>query len=83
MGIEFDPTKDTVNIAKHGVSLARAAELDVFARVQDGRFDEPRFRAYGLLDGLPHCLAYTIRDGAIRAISFRRTHFKEFSRHVR
>ena len=83
MGIEFDPAKDAVNIAKHGVSLACAADLDVFARIQDGRFAEPRFRAFGLLDGLPYCLAYTIRDGAIRAISFRRAHLKEFRRHVR
>jgi uncharacterized DUF497 family protein len=27
--IEFDPAKDAANIAKHGISLARAADLEV------------------------------------------------------
>ena len=44
MNIEFDPAKDEVNIAKHGISLARAADFDVLAYVPDERFDEPRFR---------------------------------------
>ena len=47
--IVFDPEKDKVNIAKHGISLGRAADLDVFARVADDRFAEPRFRAYGMI----------------------------------
>ena len=72
-----------MNLAKHGVSLARAGDLDVFARIVDGRFEEPRYRAFGLLDGLPYCLAYTLRDGAVRAISWRRAHLKEFRRYVR
>lgn len=28
MKIEFDPAKDTVNLAKHGVSMVLAGELD-------------------------------------------------------
>lgn len=83
MSIAFDPAKDIANIAKHGVSLARAADLDVFARIVDARFEEPRYKAFGLLDGQAYCLAYTIRDGRIRAISLRRAHLKEFRRHVR
>lgn len=83
MNIVFDPVKDAANIAKHGVSLARATELDVLARVLDTRFEERRLRAYGMLDGQTYCLAYTIRDGEVRAISLRRAHWKEFSRHVR
>lgn len=80
--IEFDPAKDEANIAKHGVSLARAADLEILARVSDTRFDEPRYRAYGLIDGVAHCLAYTIRNGAVRAISLRRAHLKEIRRYV-
>jgi len=80
--IEFDPAKDQANIAKHGVSLARAADLEVLARVADGRFDEPRFRAYGLIDGVGCCLAYTIRNGVVRAISLRRAHRKEMNRYA-
>lgn len=82
MTIEFDPEKDALNVAKHGVSLARAADLDIRAMVDDGRFVEARRRAYGFLDGLPHCLAFVDRDGTVRAISLRRAHLKEFRRHV-
>ena len=83
MSIAFDPAKEAANTAKHGISLARAAELDVLARIVDPRFEEPRYKAFGLLDGEAYCLAYTIRDGGIRAISLRRAHLKEFRRHVR
>ena len=52
MNIEFDPRKDAANIAKHGISLSRADELEVLAAVEDHRFsNEVRFRAYGFIDG--------------------------------
>ena len=82
MEIEFDPAKDATNRAKHGVSLARAGELEILAYVEDLRFDEPRFRLYGLIDGVAHCLAGTNREGVIRVISLRRAHDKEMKRHV-
>lgn len=83
MDIEFDPAKDAANLAKHGVSLASAADLMVLAVVKDDRFvGEQRYRMYGLLDGVPHCLAAVLRNGIVRAISFRRAHAKEFKRHV-
>ena len=66
MAIIFDPGKDAANIAKHGVSLARAADLIVIKRVTDDRYAEPRLRAYGTIDGLTYCLAYVIRDGEVR-----------------
>ncbi|WP_370870862.1 BrnT family toxin [Bradyrhizobium sp.] len=52
--------------------------------VCDDRFDygEPRFRAYGLLDGQPHCLVSTMRGDAHRPISLRRAHAKELKRYV-
>ena len=81
MDIEFDPAKDEANIAKHGVSLARAADLDILAFVDDTRFAEPRYRLYGLIDGEAHCLAATDRDGRVRAISLRRAHAKEMRRY--
>jgi uncharacterized DUF497 family protein len=80
--IEFDPAKDAANIAKHGVSLAQAAELEILAVVQDDRYAEPRFRAYGHLNGRTYCWAFAIRDGAYRSISLRRAHLKEFNAHV-
>ena len=83
MQIEFDPAKDAANIAKHGVSLARAADLEVLAYVEDRRFAEPRFRLYGEIDGEAYCLAGTDRDGVIRVIGLRRAHAKEMRRHVK
>lgn len=82
MEVEFDAAKDAINVAKHGVSLARAAELDIMVRVFDERHAEPRMRAYGLLDGLLFSLAYTAFRGKVRAISLRRAHLKEFKRYV-
>jgi uncharacterized DUF497 family protein len=81
---DFDPAKEAVNLSKHGVSLARWVDLDVLAIIRDDRFDygEPRYRAYGLIEGLAHCLIFTIRNGQYRPISLRRAHAKEMRRHV-
>lgn len=82
MEIEFDPAKDAANIEKHGISLGRAADLELLAYVDDGRFNEPRFRLYGLIDGIAHCVAGTDRGGKVRVISLRRAHAKEMKRYV-
>jgi uncharacterized DUF497 family protein len=81
--IEFDAAKDEANTARHGISLTRAADLDVVARMVDVRFQERRLRAYGLIDGEAYCLAYTLRNGVVRAISPRRAHAKQMRRYVR
>jgi uncharacterized protein len=50
MRIEFDPAKDAANLAKHGVSLALAAELDweaALVRVDD-RFEYAELRVITL-----------------------------------
>lgn len=41
MSVAFDPEKDASNIAKHGISLARAVEMDMAAAFvrEDDRFD--------------------------------------------
>jgi uncharacterized DUF497 family protein len=84
MKVTFDSRKDEASIAKHGVSLALAAELEIPKVVADDRFDygEPRFIGFGLIDGRPYCLAVTVRFAEVRAISLRRAHAKEFKRHV-
>jgi len=83
--IAFDPDKDAANIAKHGISLARAKDM-VFAEAlieADQRFDyrESRWLAYGDLDGRLHVLVFTRRDDIIRAISLRKANQREV-RHV-
>ena len=82
-GDEFDPDKDAVNVANHGVSLARTAGLDIHAFVEDTRpgDGERRFRLYGLIDGLAHCGVVTFRGTVVRAISLRRASRTERKRY--
>jgi uncharacterized protein len=80
--IEFDPDKDGVNCDKHGISLARAADLSDIVVVEDGRYDEARFRLYGQIDGAWYCAAVTQRDTSVRIINLRRAHSKEIKRYV-
>ena len=84
--IVFDPAKDAVNIVKHGVSLLRADEIQMEEALieVDDRFDygEPRWIAYGELDGRLHVLAFTVRDARVRAISLRKANDRE-RRYVR
>jgi len=86
MGAEdrFDPDKDEINKARHGISLSRAFDIQVVNFVVDDRFDygEVRYRTWGYIDGKPHYLAYTLRGGRVRPISLRRAHAKEMKRHV-
>lgn len=87
MDIEFDPAKDAVNVAKHGLSLADASMLDLPAAIVlvDDRADygEVRYRAFGRIAGEGFCLAFTVRGTTLRPISFRRAHEKEMTRHGR
>ena len=85
MRIDFDPGKDAANRAKHGLSLAQAANFDLttaLVRPDDRRdYGEPRWRAYGMIDGRMHMLVFTVRAGAVRAISLRKANAKEIRRH--
>lgn len=84
MDIEFDPAKDKANLEKHQISLSRAVEMDILVFLEDDRssYGEVRYRAWGLIDGKAHCLAFTDRNGTLRAISLRRAHKKEMDRHA-
>ena len=84
MAVEFDPDKDAINIAKHGVSLSRASELEILAFIEDDRseYAETRYRAWGLIDGRAYCLAFTHRGEQVLAISLRRAHKREMDRYV-
>ncbi len=85
MSIDFDPEKDLVNRAKHGLVLDRAIDLDLRTAVvqpdQRRDYGEPRWRAYGMLDGRLHMLAFTVRDDRMRAISLRRANAREMKRY--
>ena len=81
MRIEFDPAKDAVNLAIHGVSLAAAEELLGGLTVEriDGRFDygETRIIALGEIAGRAFVCVYTRRGEVFRPISLRPANRKE------
>jgi len=85
VSVVFDPEKDRANRQKHGLSLARAEEMDFATAmiVIDDRFPygEIRYRALGLIEGRLHMLVYTRRDGQRRAISLRKANRKERQRY--
>lgn len=85
MDLVFDPAKDAANLEKHGISLRRAADMDIALVIEDDRLDygEERYRAFGFIDEKAYCLVFAIRRDAIRAISLRRAREKEIERYER
>jgi len=81
--VEFDPSKNLINLERHGISLARATDLEVLFAFPDRRkeYGEVRILAYGYIDNLPYVLCYVDRGENMRAISLRRAHKKELQRH--
>lgn len=85
MRIEFDPDKDEINRAKHGLSLAIAADMDLEATLiepdQRYAYGEARFQALGPIAGRLHLLAFTMRGDVLRAISLRKANSRERRRY--
>lgn len=67
------------------MSLTDAALMDIetAAVIPDERFPyrEARFRAYGMIEGRLHMLAFTMRGGTLRAISLRKANAREVMRY--
>ena len=86
MRIEFDPAKDTGNHAKHGVSLALAAELDWEAALVwvDDRFDYAELRMIALAPktGTLYYVAFVDRGEVRRIISLRRANRRVVKHYV-
>ena len=86
MRIEFDPAKDESNQAKHGVSLALAAELDWEAALVwfDIRFeyDELRMIALAPKSSILYYVAFVDRGEVRRVISLRRANRREVKHYV-
>jgi len=87
MEFDFDPAKDAVNIAKHGISLGDAALLDWDAAAiwPDTRFDygEARMSALGYIGTRLYFTAFVDRGHVRRVITFRKANKKEFNSYVR
>lgn len=85
MRYTFDPGKDAINRAKHGVSLALAEVLFAGPHVSttDDRFayGEVREVAFGLINGRLFACVYADRDGERRVISLRKANQREVKRY--
>ena len=86
MRIEFDPAKDASNQAKHGVSLARAADLNWDAALVwiDDRFEYAELRMIALAPKIKilYYVAFVDRGGVRRVISLRRANRREVKHYV-
>ncbi|MFO0440005.1 MAG: BrnT family toxin [Betaproteobacteria bacterium] len=86
MRIEFDPAKDVANLAKHGVSLALAADLDWEAALVwiDERFEYGELRMIALAPntGVLYYVAFVDCGAARRVISLRRASRREVKYYV-
>lgn len=86
MRVEFDPAKDEANVARHGVSLALARQLDWDAALVwlDERFDYDELRMIALApeaDTL-YYVAFVDRGNIRRIISLRRAERREVKHYV-
>ena len=81
MRIAFDPAKDTVNLAKHGLSLALAADLEWDSAMvwKDDRkeYGEARQCALAPIVQRLYFVAFVDRGDARRAISLRKANIRE------
>lgn len=86
MQIEFDPAKDRANLARHGVSLALAEQLDWDSALVwvDRRFeyDEWRMIALAPRTNILYYVAFVDRGEVRRIISLRRAVRREVERYV-
>ena len=86
MRVEFDPAKDLVNQAKHGISLAMAVELDWETALVwvDDRFEygETRMIALAPKNEILYYVAFVDRGEVQRVISLRRANRREVKHYV-
>jgi uncharacterized DUF497 family protein len=79
-------TKDSINLAKHGVplSLALMIEWDTLLAKMDDRKDygEKRMIGYALLGDRLYCVVFTDRGNERRIISLRKANQREVKYYV-
>ena len=77
----YDKAKNAKNMEKHGISFDVIDFFEWSAAItkQDNRFDysETRFISYAPVRNRLHCLVWSVRDGLVRPISFRKANARE------
>lgn len=85
MQIDFDPAKDAANVAKHGVSLALAEDLDwdLLLCHPDDRRDYGELREVGFapVGRRVYAVVFVQKDEALRIISLRKANGREVIRY--
>ena len=83
----FDPTKDAANLAKHGGSLAEAADIgwDSVWSWPDLRrlYGEPRLAGIGYIGWRRYLVVFTDRGDVRRMISLQMANAREVARHAK
>ncbi len=86
MMMTFDAVKDALNLAKHGVSLALAVEIEwetLWARPDWRRvYGEIRMIGYAYIGKRLFCVIYTDRPEGRRIISLRKANKREINRYA-
>ena len=81
MAFEWDATKNTANLAKHGIDFQDAVRIfegPVLEKIDSRRnYGEERIVAVGMVEGLELYVVYTIRGGRRRINSARRANKHE------
>ena len=79
MWFEWDERKRLTNLEKHGLDFfdTEAVFESPHMVIPSAYHSEQRFLAVGMLDGRFVTVVYTMRDDAIRIISFRRLRHEE------
>lgn len=87
MNITFDPAKDAANLAKHGVSLALAAQLEWDSALTwtDVRraYGEPRQCGIGYIELRLFFVSFVDRADARRVIGLRKANPREVKRYAK
>lgn len=86
MKIEFDPAKDDVNQAKHGISLVIANKFDWGLAIakpdQRNDYGERRMIGYAPLEDRLYCVVFVDRGDVRRIISLRKANSREAKTYV-
>ncbi|MBF0165485.1 MAG: BrnT family toxin [Magnetococcales bacterium] len=81
MKIDFDPVKDAINLAKHGVSLEAATGCDWSVAIakpdQRSDYGEKRMIGYAPIRNRLYCIVFVDRGGGRRVISLRKANSRE------
>ncbi|MFZ5548078.1 MAG: BrnT family toxin [Pseudomonadota bacterium] len=87
MRYEFDPAKQAINVAKHGIWFKAADDFEwETAQFEvDGRkaYGEPRLVVTGRIGTRVHVMVVTLRGNAVRIISLRKASQREVKRYVK